>query len=109
MEFVTFPISFLCGYYPFIEARATFTEYWMLFILLHLALSGMANVISVTFRSKHKSLVASCSLVLCWGFGGIQPPLQTIRDRLGTFGYAVNCMSPFKWGYEIQMLSELGT
>jgi ABC-type multidrug transport system ATPase subunit len=43
------PLSFVFGYYSFVQSRTTMLEYWLLFFLLFLAVSGLANFCACLF------------------------------------------------------------
>lgn len=49
VEIMFYPFAFVCGYYSNLQSNATFAQYWGLFLCLHLALAGLANVISLTY------------------------------------------------------------
>jgi hypothetical protein len=43
------PFAYVCGNYSFINAIALFEEYLGLYLMLAMAISGLANFLSVTF------------------------------------------------------------
>jgi hypothetical protein len=44
------PLSFVFGYYSFVESRTTLLEYWLLYVLIYIAVSGLANLCASLFR-----------------------------------------------------------
>lgn len=106
-ELIAYPLMFLFGYFPFVQSAASFVETWWIFLLFQLAVVGMANFIAVVVPGKSTSLVGNGVLVILWSFGGIAPALPSIRKRMNTFGDIMNKISPFKWSFEMQIVSEL--
>jgi hypothetical protein len=49
-EFMFFAFAFLCSYYSVVNTRAPFYDHLKVFIVLHLAISGLTNLITVTFE-----------------------------------------------------------
>lgn len=107
-ELVFYSYAFLSGYYPFVQPNAPFESYLLTFILLQFAIMGLANLISVTFTSSIKSLVASGVLVVFWAFGGIAPSYSNIVDRMGPL-VILNWLSPFRWSFQLHCILELKT
>lgn len=107
IEVTVYPLVFLFGYYPFVNSAAPFTETWAVLLLLQLACIGLAHFVTVIVPGKNSNLVANGALVILWSFGGLEPTLETIKERMGGFGLFMNHLSPFKWSFERQMISEL--
>ena len=82
-ELVFYTYAFISGYYPLVQSNALFSGYFSTFILLQLAIMGLANLISIAFTSSIKALVASGVLVVFWAFGGITPSYPDILERTG--------------------------
>ena len=106
-ELCLYSFAFLVGYYPFLQARAPLVEYWYVFFLLHLAISGMVNCIVVAYPSSNKATFSVGCVVLLWSFGGMSPPLSQMQASMGGFATLVNTISPFKYSYEIEVINEL--
>jgi hypothetical protein len=87
-------------------AGGSFFDYWLFTILLYLEIMGMANLVAVVFPVKGRALIANGLLVVLWAFGGITPTAKDLELRLGGFGWFINSVSPFKWTFEFQMLTE---
>lgn len=47
LDFLLLPFAYVCGYYPFVDARGGFFAYWGLFILINMSIAGLANLIAV--------------------------------------------------------------
>lgn len=47
------PMSFVFGYYSFVQSRTTILNYWVLYVLLYLAISGLANFCACIFTVQH--------------------------------------------------------
>jgi hypothetical protein len=52
------PISFVFGYYSFVQSRTSILHYWLLYVLLYLAVSGLANFCACIFTVRYYWLVA---------------------------------------------------
>ena len=108
LETVFFPFAFLAGYYSYVDANATIWSYTTLFVLIQLAIMGLANLISISFTSPIKSLVASGTLVVLWAFGGFSPSYEEIKQNMGPL-VILNYFSPFKWSFELHVIIEFST
>lgn len=64
------PLAYCVGNYPFIQSLALFQEFWGLYVMLALAISGLANFLAVTFTGKNRILISSGTIVILWCFGG---------------------------------------
>lgn len=64
------PVAYCVGNYPFIQSLALFQEFWGLYLMLALAISGLANFLAVTFTGKNRVLISSGAVVILWCFGG---------------------------------------
>ena len=103
-EVIFYPLSFLMGYYPFIDANGSFFSYWLLFILLQIALMGLANLISICFTSALKNIICIGTLVVLWAFGGFSPSYDAMTTTMGPM-FIINYLSPFKWSFQLQVCS----
>mmetsp|Transcript_30790 Transcript_30790/g.42142 ORF Transcript_30790/g.42142 Transcript_30790/m.42142 type:complete len:927 (-) Transcript_30790:291-3071(-) len=108
-ELCFFSFAFNAGYYPFIQTRVTFLNYWYLYVLLHAAIMGFVNFIIILADGMNADLTAVGALVLLWAFGGMVQTYSSIIDSLGQFGMLLNYISPFKWSMELQILLEMRT
>jgi hypothetical protein len=43
------PLAYCCGNFPLIDSRAQFAQYFGIYFLLACAISGLANLLAVTF------------------------------------------------------------
>lgn len=102
-----YAFAFLVGNYPFIKARAPFADYWYCFFLLHLAISGMVNFIVIAYPGANKATFSVGCVVLLWSFGGVSPPIKTMEDSMGAFASILNAISPFTYGFEVEVINEL--
>lgn len=107
MELIISPLAFVCGYYPFIEARAPIHMYIWLFFLLMLAVTGLTNMCAIVFESKRAGTIAGGMLIVLWAVGGITPTVSKIRDNLGVVGDIFIAVTPFRKTFEIAITMEL--
>jgi hypothetical protein len=121
------PIAFVLGYFSFVQSRTNILDYWLLYVLLYLAISGLANFCSCMFavrvplsvelclgdiflcgtQGKSRVSFASGLLVVLWCFGGVSPSYTFIVARLNVLGILLNACSPFKWSLEMQVRFKL--
>ena len=105
-EVIFYPLCFLMGYYPFIDANGSFFSYWLLFILLQIALMGLANLISICFTSALKNIICIGTLVVLWAFGGFSPSYTAMTTSMGPM-FIINYLSPFKWSFQLQVCVDI--
>jgi len=84
-------------------------EYWLVFLLLHMALMAYVNCIVVLMDDNNVGLVIVGSLVMMWAFGGLIQNYKSIAKTLGNVGLFLNMISPFKWSMELQIIVEMDT
>jgi hypothetical protein len=106
-EACLYAFAFLVGYYPFLKARAPFISYWYMFFLLHLAVSGLVNLIAVAYPNSNRATFSVGCIVLLWSFGGISPSFKAMQDSMSVFAVIVNTLSPFRYSFEIEVINEL--
>jgi hypothetical protein len=118
------PLAFVCGSFPFSRARSSFAQYWATFVLLYLAITGIAHFVTSMFdvssslrtaysvlilfctyciKAKHANVVGTGIVVVFWSFGGLNPTVDEIEASLAGFGLFVNAISPFKWSFQRQV------
>jgi hypothetical protein len=107
MELIVSPLAFVCGYYPFIEARAPIHMYIWVYFLLMLAVTGLTNMCAVCFGAKRAGTIASGMLIIMWAVGGITPTVSKVRDNLGVAGDIFIALTPFRKTFEIAVTMEL--
>jgi ABC-type multidrug transport system ATPase subunit len=71
VEFIFYPFAFLCGYFPVINSNASFLDYFLIFLTLHLALTGISNIMAIYLHKETRSLGMLGVLVILWIFGGV--------------------------------------
>ena len=106
IEFCLLPLAFICGYYPFINAMGGFMEYFSIFLLLSLAVTGITNMCVIMF-DRRSGTISSGLLIILWAVGGIEPTVSVIYGRLGGFGRFLVSVSMFRKSFEMGMLVEL--
>lgn len=107
LEFIIYPFAYCVGYYSMIVPRGFFGQYWVMFLLLHMAISGFCNFIAVFIGGKNASLIASGAIVVFWSFGGITPTKATLEERMGNFGTLMNSLSMFSPSFNLALRYEL--
>jgi hypothetical protein len=106
-EACLYAFAFLVGYYPFLKARAPFISYWYAFFLLHLAVSGLVNLIAVAYPNSNRATFSVGCIVLLWSFGGVSPSFKAMEDSMSVFAVIMNTLSPFRYSFEIEIINEL--
>lgn len=106
VEYAFYPFAFLAGYYSVIRSNAVFECYWATFFLLHCALFGLANFVSILVPGKIKDLVMLGLLVVLWLFGGVQPPEPDLETAFPVLGPLLNYISPFRWSFQLATIVE---
>ena len=107
IEFVFYSWAFLCGYYPFLDAHKPFIAFWIMFLLLHLAISGYVNLLMVIFRGSNRSFLTIGIFVIFWAMAGFSPPPEEIKTSLGIFGMIVYYISPFHYSTANEVIMEM--
>ena len=80
-----------------------------MYFLLHLAISGEANLLAIALPGRYTSLLASGILIVLWSSGGVAPPTLIFRDRMGGLGKFLNAVSPFSASFRLQFFIEVGS
>jgi len=111
IEYIFYAIAFLTGYYPFLQSRGRLIDYWLIFLLLHLAISGLVNIIMlINLKSNQTSIKQTICvglIVILWSFAGISPKYDTIISNLGSFGSIIIQISPFSYSQQLEFIIEL--
>lgn len=111
VEYIFYAIAFLTGYYPFLQSRGRLIDYWLIFLLLHLAISGLVNIIMLINlkgnQTSIKQTICVGLIVILWSFAGISPTYDTIISNLGSFGSIIIQISPFSYSQQVEFIIEL--
>ena len=88
-----------------------FINYWVIFFLLHLSISGLVNMIMISYpgqsNASSKQTICVGVIVILWSFAGVSPTYTKITKNLGTLGIIVNRLSPFAYSHELEFIDEL--
>jgi hypothetical protein len=104
LETICLTFSFLCSYYPSVQANASFLSYFIIFSLLQMAVAGLANFLCVILRDN--ALISTGFLVVLWTMGGIDPTISDISERLSVVGDFLHGISPYASSYELHIIYE---
>ena len=112
IEYIFYAIAFLTGYYPFLQSRGRLIDYWLIFLCLHLSISGLVNIIMlINLKGNHnasmKQTICVGLIVILWSFAGISPTYDTITSNLGIFGSIIIQISPFSYSQQLELIIEL--
>jgi len=112
IEYIFYAIAFLTGYYPFLQSRGRLIDYWLIFLCLHLSISGLVNIIMlINLKGNHnasmKQTICVGLIVILWSFAGISPTYDTITSNLGIFGSIIIQISPFTYSQQLEFIIEL--
>jgi hypothetical protein len=105
LDYIVSPMAFVCGYYPFIKSSVTVFDYFFVFFLLILAVSGLCNLCAVLFENR-AGTIANGLLIVLWAAGGIEPTVEEIYSSLKGFGKFLVWISPFRRTFEISAVME---
>eukprot|EP01040_Poterioochromonas_malhamensis_P009564 gene9564-10383_t len=106
VEWLFFAFAFLSGYYSVIRSNTSFLDYLTIYVLLHLSISAMSNMMAIVMPRRIKNLGTLGLVVLLWLFGGIQPTNDKIPSVFPVLGPIINDLSPFRWSFELQAVQE---
>ena len=109
VELWFFALAFVMGYYSTLQSNASFLQYWGLYLLIHMPVSALGNLLTVLVQGKKRDLVAMGALIIMWLFGGVQPSYSLVSILLPVVGPFLNAISPFRWSFQLQMVIELST
>jgi hypothetical protein len=88
-----------------------FINYWVTFFLLHLSISGLVNMVMISYpgqsNASSKQTICVGIIVILWSFAGVSPTYTKITKNLGTLGIIVNRLSPFAYSHELEFIYEL--
>ena len=107
VELWFFALAFVMGYYPTLQSNASFAQYWGIFLLVHMPVSALGNLLAVCVPGSKRDLAAMAVLIALWLFGGVMIPYPSLVKSLPGIGPLLNALSPFKWSFELQMVIEL--
>jgi ABC-type multidrug transport system ATPase subunit len=71
VEYTFYSLAFLSGYFSVIESNAHFIDYFTTFLLLHVAISAISNMMAVIVPRGVKNLTTLGLIVVLWLFGGV--------------------------------------
>jgi len=88
-----------------------FINYWVIFFLLHLSISGLVNMVMISYpgqsNASSKQTICVGIIVILWSFAGVSPTYTKITKNLGTLGIIMNRLSPFAYSHELEFIDEL--
>jgi hypothetical protein len=103
VELWFFGLAFVMGYYSTVEANATFLQYWGLYLLIHMCVAAIGNLLTLIVAGKKRDLISMGVLIVLWLFGGIQPAGPQLNSMIPVVGPFLNAISPFRWSFQIQV------
>jgi hypothetical protein len=64
-EMIFLPFAFVAGNFSLLSSNAPFAQYWGLYLLLGLAISGLSNFLAVTFTVGALLLLSAYMVIYC--------------------------------------------
>jgi len=100
------PFVWLAGWYPLVLPRGDAAVYAGCYLLLTFIILSVAYFVGVAAPANKRGIITTATVLVMWVFGGVDPTLEDIEKSLSFVGLALNAVSPFKYTFELQMLSD---